>query len=89
MFKTKHSSAKEAKGYEAHGGAKRPAVLTGAKFDNGSPGEFVCQSNDNSVYCEMAHNGTLKLGDGQHIFVFAGESPAFLPNNQQPASDPS
>jgi hypothetical protein len=80
MFKTKHSSAKEAKGYEAHGGAKRPAVLTGAKFDNGSAGEFVCQSND---------NGTLKLGDGQHIFVFAGESPAFLPNNQQPASDPS
>jgi hypothetical protein len=64
MFKTKHSSAKEAKGYEPMGGVKNAKPYTGAKFDNGAAGDFVCQSNDNAVYCEMAHNGILKLGDG-------------------------
>jgi len=89
QFKTRHSDAKEARGYEAHGGKRGAEAWPEAKYDNGKAGTFVKQSNDNAVYCEMAHNGILKLGDGQHIFVFAGESPAFLPNAQQPASDPS
>jgi hypothetical protein len=42
MFKTKHSSAKEAKGYEPMGGVKNAKPYTGAKFDNGAAGDFVC-----------------------------------------------
>jgi hypothetical protein len=36
------------------------------------------QSNDNSVYSEIAHSGIIETDDGGRLMVFAGERPGFL-----------
>jgi hypothetical protein len=73
------------------GGDPDPKTWEGAAFDDGSaPGTcFSKHGNDNAVYSEIAHNGIIETEDGGRLMVFAGESPAFLPNGLQPAKDPS
>jgi hypothetical protein len=80
QFKAKHSTCEEAQDYINFGGDPEPQEWTGAEYDDFSAPEtcFSKQSNDNSIYSEIAHSGIIETEDGGRLMVFAGEHPTFL-----------